>query len=83
MLGVGRSLSLLWRQLLGFQDVFTPVVHGTRAPIFHHTTSFPVATDEKLLRFLARYVGAVSRSDPRQNTMFKVNGMISYGNRLR
>ncbi|CAN0264402.1 unnamed protein product, partial [Ectocarpus sp. 13 AM-2016] len=41
-------------QLLGFQDVFTPVVHGLRDPSFRHSTSFPVATDDKLLRFLSR-----------------------------
>ncbi|CAM9771908.1 unnamed protein product, partial [Ectocarpus sp. 6 AP-2014] len=42
-------------QLLGFQDVFTPVVHGLRDPSFRHSTSFPVATDDKLLRFLSRH----------------------------
>lgn len=53
-------------QLLGFQDVFTSVVHGLRDPSFRHSTCFPVATDDKLLRFLARWVhiGVFSACSP-------------------
>ncbi|CAM9773902.1 unnamed protein product [Scytosiphon promiscuus] len=54
-------------QLLGFQDVFTPVVHGVRDPSFRHSTSFPVATDDKLLRFLGRHRLAVTVMDDLAN----------------
>ncbi|CAB1116161.1 unnamed protein product [Ectocarpus sp. CCAP 1310/34] len=54
-------------QLLGFQDVFTPVVHGLRDPSFRHSTSFPVATDDKLLRFLSRHRLTVTVMDDLAN----------------
>ncbi len=39
-------------QLLGFQDVFTQVISGSNAPCFTHSSSFPVMTSSRMLRFL-------------------------------
>jgi Ca2+-binding EF-hand superfamily protein len=42
-------------QLLGFQDVFTDVADQGTTANFAHTSTFPVTTDPKLMRFLHRY----------------------------
>ncbi|CAM9344057.1 unnamed protein product, partial [Phaeothamnion confervicola] len=56
-------------QLLGFPDTFTPVapaaasMASAAAPVFNHTTTFPVTTDLKLLRFLGKYTLALTVLD--------------------
>ncbi|KAG5181255.1 hypothetical protein JKP88DRAFT_241524 [Tribonema minus] len=42
-------------QLLGFQDVFTPVAPPSAAPAWAHACAFPVCADARLLRFLRGY----------------------------
>eukprot|EP00752_Nemacystus_decipiens_P007715 g6898.t1 len=73
--GKGAPAAYVHYQLLGFQDVFTSVVHGLRDPSFRHSTCFPVATDDKLLRFLARHRLVVTVMDDLANN--KGNGSAS------
>ncbi|CAM9187355.1 unnamed protein product, partial [Discosporangium mesarthrocarpum] len=69
--GVGRGnppAAYVHYQLLGFQDVFTSVSHGTCDPQFRHSMTFPLVTDDRILRFLGR-----SRTRFRRNPDFVVS----------